>query len=135
MSVHRASVFKMDIEDRPGSLRELLSATAEGGVNILNLAAFSTGGGKGAAFCMVDKPEALEQMAASKGMALEKYAGFLIDGPDEVGVGADVTKPIADASINMVLSTALVVEGQYYLMIVVEGEDAKAAQSALGSWS
>ena len=132
MAVQRVTVNRIAIEDRPGALQEVLTAAADSDSNILHLAAFSVGVGKGEAYLVPDKTDALKDYAKSKGMELEDYAGFLLSGIDRSGVGAAVTKPIADAGVNIVLSSANVVGGDYYLLIVVEQKDADSTAKALG---
>ena len=132
MAVQRVTVNRIAIEDRPGALQEVLTAAADSDSNILHLAAFSVGVGKGEVYLVPDKSDALKDYAKSKGMELEEYAGFLLSGIDRSGVGATVTKPIADAGVNIVLSSANVVGGDYYLLIVVEQKDADATAKALG---
>ena len=132
MAVQRVMVNRIAIEDRPGALQEVLSTAADSNSNILHLAAFSVGAGKGEAYLVPDKTEALEKYAQLKGVELEEYAGFLVSGMDRSGVGAEVTKPIADAGISIVLSSANVVGGEYYLLIVVEQKDAESTAKAIG---
>ena len=133
MAIKRVTVFKTEIEDVPGSLLGLLPGVADVGVNLLNLAAFSAGGGKGAAYFLADKPEDVKKFADSQGIGIDEYAAFLLSGEAAVGTGAEIVSGIADAGINMVLATATVVEGQYYLLIAVSESDADATASALGS--
>lgn len=133
MAVQRLTVNRIAIEDRPGALQEVLAAAADSNSNVLHLAAFSVGAGKGETYLVPDKPEELKEYAKSKGMELEEYAGFLISGTDRSGVGAEVTKPIADAGVNIVLSSANVVGVDYYLLIVVEQKDAETTARALGA--
>ena len=133
MAVKRVAVSMIEIDDKPGSLQEVLAGASVSNTNILQMAGFSVGGGKGAAYLVPDRPGALKDYAMSKGLALKEYVGFLLDGADRIGLGADVTKRLADAGINMVLSTATVVGGEYYLLIAVEPADEDAAAAALGA--
>jgi hypothetical protein len=132
MAVAQDTVYKLEIEDRPGALYEVLATTAEADSNVVFLTAFATGGGKGAAYVITDDPQVLKEFAEKRGLGLEEYHGFLMGGEDRVGVGADVTKPLADAGINVVLSAATVVAGTYQLLIMVNTVDAEAAAQALG---
>ena len=133
MAFQRMTVNRIAIEDSPGALQEVLAAAAESNSNILHLAAFSVGAGKGETYLVPDKTDALKEFAKSKGVELEEYAGFLLSGIDRSGVGAQVTKPIADAGVNIVLSSANVVGADYYLLIVVEQKDAEATAKALSA--
>ncbi|MBN1289568.1 MAG: hypothetical protein JXA49_08035 [Actinobacteria bacterium] len=134
MAVQRVTVLKAEIEDAPGALSGLLPEIAGMSVNLLNLAAFSAGGGKGAVFCIPDKPGEVKSFARANGISIDEFAGFLLSGQDEIGAGARIAARIADAGINMVLATATVVEGNYHLLIAVAEEDADATAVALESW-
>ena len=133
MAVQRIDVYRVEIEDRPGALRGLLAGVSEAGLNIFHMAAFSCGGGMGMAYFVPDKPEGLEEYAKNKVLSLEKCAGFLLSGVDKVGVGADVTKPLSDAGVNLLVGSATVSEGKYYLLVVVALADGEKAASALGA--
>lgn len=131
MAAEQQTVYKIDIEDRPGALQEVLASTAEAGANVVFMAAFSTGGGKGAAYVITDNPLAVKEIAVSRGMAVEEFAGFLLGGADRVGLGAEVTKMVADAGVNVVLSAATVAGGEFQLLIMVDPGDADATARAL----
>lgn len=129
----RDTVYRLDIEDRPGALHEVLKSTAEADSNVVFLAALATGGGSASAYLITDEPAVLKEFAQSRGLGLEEYEGFLMGGEDRVGVGEEVTGPLAEAGINVVLSAATVVAGTYQLLIMVEAGDADAAAEALGA--
>jgi hypothetical protein len=133
MAAQSIDVFRVEIDDKPGALQGLLSGVSDAGLNIFHMAAFSCGGGKGMAYFVPDKPEGLEEFASSRDLTLEKLAGFLLSGVDKVGVGAAVTKPLSEAGVNMLVGSATVSQGEYYLMIVVSQEDAEKAAAALGA--
>lgn len=133
MAAERVTVLRIEIEDRPGALHEMLAGTARADANVLNLAALSLGGGRGIAFCVTEKPDEVRGMAESRGASVDEYAGFLLGGRDRVGIGAEATKPVADAGINIVLATATVAGGEYYLLIAVGEKDAERVLEVLGS--
>ena len=132
MATSRETVYKIEIQDKPGALYEVLSSAAGAGANVSFLAAFSAGGGTGAAFMIADKPDALKELAQSEGLTIEEYTGFLLRGADRVGAGADLTRPLADGGINILLSAATIAGGEYQLLILVDPADADAASKALG---
>jgi hypothetical protein len=132
MAIAQDTVYKLEIEDTPGALHEVLVTTAKADSNVVFLTAFATGGGKGAAYVITDDPEVLIDFAKKRGLGVQEYHGFLMGGEDRVGVGADVTKPLAETGINVVLSAATVVAGTYQLLIMVNTEDAETAAKALG---
>jgi len=133
MAVEQVAVSRIEVEDKPGALQEVLAGAAAAGASILHLAAFATGGGKGQAYFVADKPGSMKEYAGLKGVSLEEYTGFLLTGAEMVGAGAEVTGPLADAGVNLVLSTATVVGGEYFLLLVVKKSDAEAAAGALGA--
>lgn len=133
MAAERQTVYRVEIEDRPGALNELLESTADTGANIVFMAAFSSGQGRGDAYLVPDKPDALKEMVRSLKLTVNEYAGFLLSGADAVGVGAEVTKPLADEGINIVLSAAMASGGTYQLLILVDPMYADAAAKAIGA--
>lgn len=133
MGVQKKTVQKIAIEDRPGALQELLSSIGDSGANVVFMIALSAGAGKGAAYVIADKPEALKDAVKSTELAVEELTGFLLSGADKVGLGAEVTTPLSDAGINIVLSAATVAAGEYQLLILVDPEYIEAAANALGA--
>jgi len=133
MGVQKQTVQKTAIEDRPGALQELLSSIGDSGANVVFMIALSAGAGKGAAYVIADKPEVLKDAVKSTELAVEELTGFLLSGADKVGLGAEVTTPLSDAGINIVLSTATVAAGEYQLLILVDPEYIEAAANALGA--
>jgi hypothetical protein len=133
MGVQKQTVQKIAIEDRPGALQELLSSIGDSGANVVFMIALSAGAGKGAAYVIADKPEALKDAVKSTELAVEELTGFLLSGADKVGLGAEVTTPLSDAGINIVLSAATVAAGEYQLLILVDPEYIEAAANALGA--
>lgn len=131
MGVQKQTVQKIAIEDRPGALQELLSSIGDSGANVVFMIALSAGAGKGAAYVIADKPEALKDAVKSTELAVEELTGFLLSGADKVGLGAEVTTPLSDAGINIVLSAATVAAGEYQLLILVDPEYIEAAANAL----
>lgn len=133
MGARKQTVQKIAIEDRPGALQELLSSIADSGANVVFMVALAAGAGKGAAYVIADKPEALKDAIQSTELAVEELTGFLLGGADKVGLGAEVTTPLSDAGINIVLSAATVAAGEYQLLILVDPQYIEAAAKALGA--
>ncbi|HEY5533301.1 MAG TPA: hypothetical protein VIK22_15030 [Candidatus Anoxymicrobiaceae bacterium] len=132
MAMNRETVYKIDIEARSGALYEVLARTAEEDSNVVFLDTFTTGEGKGTLYIITDKAEVIEDLARARGSGVEEYVGFLFGGEDRVGLGADVIRPLAEAGVNIVLSAATVAGGIYSMLIMVEPNDAQAAEEAWG---
>ncbi len=131
MAATRIDVYRLDIEDRPGSLQEMLAGVSEAELNIVHLAAFSCGEGKGHAYFVPEQPWALDDYARANGLELVRCAGFIFTGSDRIGLGAELVKPLSEAGVNVLVGTATVAEGLYYLLLIVSEEDAEAAERAL----
>lgn len=66
MAVKRITVHCLEIEDKPGSLQELLDKAASASVDFLGFVAFSAGGGRGHV-CLAQKTRRLLKPANSRG--------------------------------------------------------------------
>jgi hypothetical protein len=133
MAVKRITVHCLEIEDKPGSLQKLLAKVASANVDLLCFAAFSAGGGRGRLYLSAKDPQSLETCMQAVGIEASAAAGFIISGGDEVGAAAESLKGLADAGINGVAGTAMICDGQYQMLIVVDAADGDAAEEALGA--
>jgi len=133
MAVKRISVHCIEIEDTPGSLQKLLAQAASENVDMQCFAAFSAGAGCGRVYVSAKDPEALKACAQQAGIEATAAAGFIVSGADKVGAAAEALKGLADAGINGVAGAAMVCDGQYQMLVVVDAADGDAAQKALGA--
>lgn len=133
MAVKRISVHCVEIEDKPGSLHQLLSKAASANVDLLGFVACSAGGGRGCVCLSAKDPAALEACAKEAGIEATAAAGFLISGEDKVGAAAVGLKGLADAGINGIAGAAMVCDGQYQMLLAVAAADGDAAAAALGA--
>ena len=127
--VKRITVHYLEIEDKPGSLQELLTQAASANVDLMCFAAFSAGDGRGRVYVSAKDPGAFKAL----GIEGTAAAGFIVGGEDKVGAAAESLKGLADAGINGVAGTAMVCDGQYQMLIVVDAADGDAAEKALGA--
>jgi hypothetical protein len=133
MAVKRISVHAVQIEDKPGSLHKLLAKAAADGVDLNGLSACACSGGTAAAYLSAKNPEALKACAIKAGIQMTEMAGFMLTGDDKVGGAAEVLKPLADAGVNGVAAAAMVCDGGYGMIVIVNSADADAAAKALGA--
>ena len=131
MAVKRITVNSVDIEDKPGSLHKFLNKAASANVDLLCLAAFSVGRGKGRIYLSAKNQRVFEEFAKRSRIKTKTAAGFIISGADEVGAAARALQAMAKAKINGLAGTAMVCDGQYHMLIVVDAGDADAAEKAL----
>jgi len=131
MAVKRISVHCVEIEDKPGSLQELLSQAASENVDFQCFTAFSTGERKGQVCLGAKDPSAIAACASKAGIEAAEAVGFIISGDDKVGAAAEALKGLADAGINGCTGAAMVYGGQYQMLVVVAASDGDAAAQAL----
>ncbi|MCX5759192.1 MAG: amino acid-binding protein [Candidatus Hydrogenedentes bacterium] len=101
-SIAKAQVMVGGIEDRPGGLAEKLALLAEAGANLEFVLARRDVPGKGLLF--VAPVEGAKQSKAAKQAGLLKsdsLQALRIEGPDKAGLGAKMTKALAEAGINL----------------------------------
>ena len=133
MAVNRITVHCLEFEDKPGSLQKLLADAALANVDLLCFAAFSAGGGRGCVCLSAKDPQTLEACAQEQGIETTTAAGFIVSGDDKVGAAAKSLKGLARAGINGVAGAAMVCNGQYQMLIVVDAADGDAAEKVLGA--
>ena len=133
MAVKRIAVHCVEIQDKPGSLQQLLDKAASANVDFEGFTAFSAGGGRGQVYLSAKDPEALKACAQEAAVVPTEAVGFVISGPDKVGAAAADLKPLGDAGINGVAGAAMVCDGQYHMLVVVNAADGDAAGKALGA--
>ena len=133
MAVNRITFHCFEFEDKPGSLQKLLADAASVNIDLLCFAAFSVGDGRGRVYVSAKNPQALRACAQEAGVEAITAAGFIVRGDDKVGAAAEALKGLADANINGVAGAAMVCDGQYQMLVVVNAADGDAAEKALGA--
>ena len=133
MAVKKIAVHCVEVEDKPGGLQGLLAQTTLANVDLQCFAAFSAGGGKGQVYLSAKNEGALKACAEKTGIETTSAAGFIISGDDKVGAAAEALKGLADAGINGVAGAAMVCDGSYRMLVVVDTRDGEAAAKALGA--
>jgi len=133
MAVKRIVVHCLEIEDKPGSLQKLLAQAASENIDLLCFAAFSAGDGRGRVYVSAKDPEALKASTQKLGIEATAAAGFIVGGPDKIGAAAEVLKGLAQAGVNGVAGAAIVCDGQYQMLVVVDAAAGDAAEKALSA--
>ena len=133
MAVKRITVHCLEIEDKPGSFQNLLAKVASANIDLLCCAAFSAGGGRGQVYVSAKDPGAFKAFAQEAGLEATIAAGFIVSSDDRVGAAAGALKGLAEAGINGVAGAAMVCDGQYQMLVVVNAADGDAAEKALGA--
>jgi hypothetical protein len=131
MGVKRVTVHCVDIEDKPGSLHRFLSQSCLSGVDYLCFIVVSCGSNRGRLFASAKDPKSFESFAQEAKIKLTPAAGFIIDGVDRTGAGADAIAALAKNDITGLAGAAMVIDGRYQMLIIVDAKNADLAQKVL----
>ena len=104
LNVARVDVWAAGIKDRPGGLAEKLALLAKAGVNLKFVIARRASGKprKGVVFATPIKGAKQTRAAKKAGFAKTKsLQGLRIVAADRAGLGAKITKQLAEAEINL----------------------------------
>jgi len=126
--VERADVWAATIEDRPGSLAELLTALREADADLQFIIARRSpeAPGKGVVFVTPLQGDRQIRAAADAGFNVSRSLHSVrIMGPDQPGVAAVLTQKLADARINLRGFSASVIGMQFVAYVALDSaEDA-----------
>jgi hypothetical protein len=131
MAVKQVVMYGVDIEDKPGSLHRFLSQSSLSGVDYLCFTAYSCGNNKGRVFVGAKAPKIFEAFAKEAKLKITPAAGFIISNKDRLGAAADIIKGLAENSIRGLAGTAIVCDGLYKMLVVVDAKDASPAEKVL----
>lgn len=101
-TVDRVNVWAGAVEDRPGGVAGVLAILAQAGANLEFVIARRDQPGTGVVFVSPLKGVAQTKAAKKAGLSKAKSLHSLrVEGPDKPGLGAEITRAIAGAGINM----------------------------------
>jgi hypothetical protein len=132
--VKKVAYFAMDVADKPGEGARVLSALADGGVNLLAFSGFPRG--KKAQLDIIPQDVAAFKKAAkaAKIQTRPKKFGFLVQGDDKKGAVAGILRKLADNKINVTALDAVSAgAGRYAAILWVAPKDLNKAAKALGA--
>lgn len=133
MGVKQIKVHRIEIEDTAGSLQRLLSQIALANVDLECFAAFSTGRNMGEVYVSSKDPRDFEAYASQTAIETKEARGFIIGGDNKVGAAAEALENLAQAGISGVAGAAMVMEGGYRMLVVVDASDGDEAARVLGA--
>ncbi len=132
MGVKRITVHRIEIEDTAGSLQRLLSQVALANVDLECFAAFSTSKNMGEVYVSSTDPRDFEAYASQTAIETKEATGFIIGGENKVGAASEALESLAKAGISGVAGAAMVIEGGYRMLVVVDASEGDAAARVLG---
>jgi len=104
LDISRVDVWAASIKDRPGGLAKKLEALAQAGVNLEFVIARRAPEKPGTGVVFVTPIKGAKQIKAAKKAGFAKTAslrGLRIAAADKPGLGAKLTKQLAEAGINL----------------------------------
>jgi len=102
--VSKMDVWVGEIQDKPGALAEVLAALAEAGADLESLLARRQPDKPGTGVVFVSPIKGSKAMKAAQAAGLHRsttLAAVKVTGTNKAGVGAQLTKAIGDAGINL----------------------------------
>lgn len=137
LDAQRVDVWAATIDDRPGGLAEKLAPLAEAGANLEFVVSRRSPDkpGKGVVFLTPLHGYAQTTAAERAGFAITQHSHSVrVEGENRPGVGAEVTKMLGDAGINLRGLSAGVLGTKFIMHVALDSEaDADRVISMLGS--
>ncbi len=131
--IGKVEVWAADIMNRPGMLARVLESLRNAGANLEFVVARRVSDNTSRVFLAPLK--GAKQVRAAGDVSLTKAAGMhtlRIEGPDRAGLGADLTRAIAEAGVNIRgLSAASLGRRSVCYVALATESDAKTAAAAL----
>ena len=104
LNVSRTDTWAAMIDDRPGGVADKLAALAAAGANLEFILARRAPERRGSGVVFVRPLKGAKQIKAAEAAGFQKTEGvhsLLIEGVDKPGVGAKLTRALAEAGINL----------------------------------
>ena len=132
-TITRVDYFYIETPNKPGEAARALTAIKDAGLNLLAFSGFPKGRRAQLDFIPAD-PVAFAKCAKKAGCTLsKKKSGFLIQGEDRIGAGANILNKLADAKINVTAISAVCAgKNRYGAILWVKPPDLKRAAKVLG---
>ena len=133
LNVRRVAVWAAGIKDRPGGLAEKLTALADAGGNLEFIIARRNPKKRGTGVVFLTPVTGAAQLRAARKQGFAKTESLhsvRVEGPDRRGLGAKLTRKLADAGINLRGLSAAVVGRRFilYLAFDCSADAAKAVR-------
>jgi hypothetical protein len=130
VSVKKVTLWRKEIDDRPGSLARVLEPLAGAGANLQVAMGYKYPNPEGRAVVEVSPVTGRRVTAAAQGAGLgpSDIPAILVQGDDRQGLGHALTSAFAGAGINLNFMVALVVGPRYSAVFGFDSdEDASRA--------
>jgi hypothetical protein len=131
-TIRLVEYFYVSAPNKPGEGARALATLKAAGVNLLAFSGFPQGRRSQMDFVPAN-PVAFKQAAKrAKWKVTGPKRGFLVQGDDRVGAGADLLERLGAAKINVTAIDAVCAEGRYGAILWVAPKDVRKAAVLLG---
>lgn len=127
----RVTYFKISLEDRAGSLLGIAQDLKSKKIGLIGLGGLGMQGGQAEVCLIARNPDKLRDAWKSSGMNFEEGTGFFVRGSDRTGVLVETLDALAKAGVNIVMSEAMGVGGNYGFFVRVAPADVERTAEAL----
>lgn len=126
MKAEKTDVWAASMEDEIGGLSNMLGGLSDAGVNLDFVIARRSPDQPGRGVLFVTPLEGDDQIAAAKELGFNitrTVSSVRIEGDDKPGAGAEISKKLADAGLNLRGFSAAVLGGRYIVYIGLDSEE------------
>jgi hypothetical protein len=124
-AVKRITLWRTEVEDRPGTLANTIEPPANAGANLQVVMAYRHPGGDGKATVEVYPIAGKKITAAAQaaGLSASAIPALLIEGDNRAGLGHAIAQVVATAGINLTFFVAHVIGRRYSAVAGFQTED------------
>ena len=127
----RVTYFKINLEDKAGSLLGIAQDLKSKKIGLVGLGGQDIQPGKAEIHLIARNPDKLRNVWKSSGTNFEEGPGFFVKGADRTGVLVATLDALATAGVNIVMSEAMGVGGNFGFFIRVAPADVERTAQAL----
>jgi hypothetical protein len=135
LNVSRTDTWASTIDDRPGGLADKLAALAAAGANLEFVIARRAPERRGSGVVFVTPLKGAKQVKAAKAAGFQKTGrlySLRVEGVDKPGAGANLTRVLAEAGINLRGFSAAALGKRYVTHLALDtAQDAARAAAVL----
>ena len=135
LNISRTDTWAATIDDRPGGLSDKLAALAAAGANLGFVIARRAPEQRGSGVVFVTPLKGAKQIKAAEAVGFQKTGSLhslRVEGADKPGMGAKLTKALADAGINLRGFSAAALGKRYVTHLALDkAQDAAKAAAVL----
>ena len=130
LSVKKVTLWRREIDDRPGALAQVLAPVAAAGTSLRVVMGYRYPEPQGRAAVELAPVSGRKAVAAAQaaGLSASSIGALLVEGDDRAGLGSTLSEAISGAGLNLHFMMALV-SGRRYVAVFGFGSAADAARA------